>query len=182
MASAYQEIGNQGKASLHFSRAIDSNPDFGLAYGRLGTLLANRGDWAAAISRFKKSLDLLPRDPLTRNNLGVALLSEGRLSEAERQFKWAIEIEEFADPHYNLGTLYGSQRQWALAELHLRRAISIRPIFTLAVNDLGNVFAEQARWEEAAAQFARALEIDPGFTSAREALRQVQSILSNQQE
>ena len=79
-------------------------------------------------------------------------------------------------------TLYGSQRQWALAELHLRRAISIRPIFTLAVNDLGNVFAEQARWEEAAAQFARALEIDPDFTSAREALRQVQSILSNQQE
>ena len=68
-----------------------------------------------------------------------------------------------------------------LAELHLRRAISIRPIFTLAVNDLGNVFAEQARWEEASAQFAKALEIDPGFVPAREALRQVQSILSHQQ-
>lgn len=182
LASAYQEIGNQGRASIHFSRAIDSNPEFGLAYGRLGTILANRGDWATAIARFKKSLDLLPRDPLTRNNLGVALLSEGRLSEAERQFKWALEIEEFADPHYNLGTLYGSRRQWGLAELHLRRAISIRPVFTLAVNDLGNVFAEQARWEEAADQFARALEIDPGFVPAREALRQVQSILRHQQE
>ena len=182
LASAYEEIGNQEMAGLHFSRVIDINPEFGLAYGRLGLILANRGDWAAAISRFKKSLDLLPRDPLTRNNLGVALLSEGRLSEAEQQFKGALDIEEFADPHYNLGTLYGSRRQWDLAEAHLQRAISIRPAFTVAVNDLGNVFAEQARWEEAADQFARALKIDPTFVPAREALRQVQSILSRQQE
>ena len=177
LASAYEELGDEERARTHFSRAADISPGFGRAHGRLGVLLANAGNWTEAISRFKKSLEILPGNALMHNNLGAALLSQGRLGEAEPEFKRAIELEEFADPHYNLGTLYGSRRQWALAESHFLRAIAIRPAFTEAINDLGNVFAEQAKWEEAEKQFQQAVEVDPDFLPAREALKQVQSIL-----
>lgn len=180
LASAYEEQGNLEKARTHFSRVIELSPDFGRAHGRLGVLLAADGDWKEAETHFRRTLDLIPTDPLTRNNLGVALLWQERFDEAEDQFQYALRIQEFADPHYNLGTLFAMRRDWPRAEFHLRKAIDIRPSFAEAYNDLGNVYAEQGKWKQAEEQFERALAADAGLTQARESLQQVRALQKRQ--
>ena len=58
------------------------------------------------------------------------------------------------------------RRDFAEAENHYRKAVSLRPDFAGAHNNLGNVFREQRRFQEAEACFRLALSIDPSDAEA----------------
>jgi Flp pilus assembly protein TadD len=60
---------------------------------REGQALFDRGEYAAAVDRFERAVQLAPRSALYRNNLGWALFQAGRLDAAARELEETTRLD-----------------------------------------------------------------------------------------
>ncbi|MCO4877577.1 tetratricopeptide repeat-containing glycosyltransferase family protein [Paraburkholderia caribensis] len=74
---------------------------------------------------------------------------------------------DLAEAHNDLGGWFYGRRQLTQAEHAYRRALSIKPDFTKAMNNLGLVLRDLGREAEAEASFLHALAIAPDYVTAR---------------
>ena len=96
------------------------------------------------------------------SNFAMALLTRGRIDEAIAQYRRAVEIRpDFADDHYNLGTVLGQAGKYDEAIVQLQQAVKIQPGDMRFHNNLGMALAARGRFDEAVAQYWKALEIKP---------------------
>lgn len=89
-----------------------------------------------------------------------------------------LEMVVAIDPNYKnaqnyLGWTYNNLRQFAKAEVTLRRAIAINPDDPLAYNNLGQALAFQKKYDEAIAQYLEQIKINPKETNVRANLGRV---------
>jgi Flp pilus assembly protein TadD len=91
---AYNNWGNflarQGKgkqAIVHFSKALQVNPDFAGAYDNPGVILARKGRLDETIVHFTKALRLKPGFLQAQNNLAIALHEAQKLDETRKYNK-----------------------------------------------------------------------------------------------
>jgi serine/threonine protein kinase/Flp pilus assembly protein TadD len=61
MADAQRTMGRDAESAPFYRRAIELDPEFAVAYARLGTVFNNMGEAAAAIENYKKAFDLRDR-------------------------------------------------------------------------------------------------------------------------
>ena len=74
-----------------------------VAHTNLGIALAERGEVEAAISHYRKALEIQPNHHETHNNLGAALAGQGRIDEAVVEFENALKIKpDYAAARQNL--------------------------------------------------------------------------------
>ena len=74
--------------------ACQACPDLALGWRSLGLIERRRGDLAAAINAYRRSLSLEPEHPETQQNLAVALLLGGDIEGARHGFSRAISLLE----------------------------------------------------------------------------------------
>lgn len=86
--------------------------------------------------------------------LGEAYLAQGNPIAALKEFTSAEKITP-DDPylHYDLGLTYLAREKYALAEMHLQKAITLKNNYTAAMNSLGVVLMKQKKWDGAIALF-----------------------------
>jgi tetratricopeptide (TPR) repeat protein len=141
---------------------IARNPDCGRAYGNLGIVLADKGQFDEAIKYFRKALQINPDYPETLNNLGLALAAKGRLDEAVENYRKAIQINpNDADTLNNLGLALAAKGQFGEAIGNFYKAIQINPSYTDALNNLGNALAVKGRLDEAIENYRKAIQLNP---------------------
>jgi Tfp pilus assembly protein PilF len=75
--------GNPDMAIVEYTRALESEPTFGLANHYLGRALVARGAHEDGIARLRKSNELLGEVPFSLADLGYALATGGKRTEAE---------------------------------------------------------------------------------------------------
>jgi len=98
---------------------------------------------------------------------GVAFFRRGYLDQAVASFQLAIrDNPDYAEAHYNLGTLYLKKHMGAEARQSLGRAVQLRPDYPNALNNLGLVALEEGRAEEAIQYFQEAIRRNPGYATA----------------
>ncbi len=98
---------------------------------------------------------------------GVAFSQRGYLDQAVASFQRVVrDYPNYAEAHYNLGTLYLRKRLLAEARDHLLRAVRLRPDYINALNNLGLVAAEQGQTHEAEGYFREALQRNPEYSLA----------------
>lgn len=100
------------------------------------------------------------RNSEIHHDLGVEALRNGRWPDALKELDEALAIHEaFPEAHRARGLVldlgYGKSED---AEKAYRRAISLRPAFSEARNDLGQLLARTGRYDEAIREFDLALE------------------------
>src|SRR5215469_15626766 len=97
-------------------------------YRRTATEFSRQKSWDAAITDYRKALDLEPNDALTHYNLALALKFKGDTGEALKEFQAAVKLRpKWAEAHYGLGAaLYDLQNQ-SEAIQELRNAESLDP-------------------------------------------------------
>jgi hypothetical protein len=100
--------------------------------------LEQKGQYEAAISEWKKGLELSPNDPKAHVNLGFALDQVGRPDEAITHYQKALEIEpENPEAHMNLGIALAGTGKLDQAITHYQKALELDPESPATHSNLG---------------------------------------------
>jgi tetratricopeptide (TPR) repeat protein/thiol-disulfide isomerase/thioredoxin len=98
---------------------------------------------------------------------GAAFSQAGYYEEAIREFTLALESDpDYAEAHYNLGTLYLKQEKPDEARRHLERALALRREYPDALNNLGLLAAQAGDNAQAIRYFQQAIAQRPDYALA----------------
>ena len=101
------------KLSLGYARILKLIPDSVEARNNLGSLLAQQGKLAKAISHFSTVLGLKPEYGIAHDNLGNALVTQGKLAESITHYTEALRLmPAYVDAYYTREDGRGNIRVW----------------------------------------------------------------------
>jgi tetratricopeptide (TPR) repeat protein len=98
---------------------------------------------------------------------GAAFSQRGYFDQAIKEFSLALETNpDYAEVHYNLGTLYLKQGKPDEARRHLERAVELRHEYPDALNNLGLLAAQAGDASAAIRYFQQAIDQRPDYALA----------------
>jgi eukaryotic-like serine/threonine-protein kinase len=161
-----------------FQQAIAADPNYALAYAGLadtynvapsyGIGISSRQGLALADEASRKALELDSSLAEVHATRGMALANAFKFSEAEPEFKRAIELNpNYSAAHYFYAIAYLSPTnhlEQALDEL--RTTLSMDPLSSIVNTNYALILMEARHYPEALAQFQKVLERDPSFQPA----------------
>ncbi|MBI3667276.1 MAG: protein kinase, partial [Acidobacteria bacterium] len=151
-----RHVNNQEETALPFyKRAIELDPNFAMAYARLGAVYNNLREEKPATENLKKAFEL--RDRVSeREKFYIAAryfdTVTGQLDKAAETYTlWAQTYPRDDIPHVNLGNVYGRLGQVEKAAEETREAIRLVPNQGLTFGNLAFNYLTLGRYEEAKA-------------------------------
>ncbi len=134
--------GEHDQAISDFSKALEINPRYALAYGNRGIAYRNKGQLDDAISDYNKVLGIDPRDAKAYNNRGFAYSRKGQYDQAISDFTKALEINpRHALAYGNRGNAYRNKGQLDDAISDYNKVLEINPRDADALNALAWLLA-----------------------------------------
>src|SRR5271157_2932216 len=171
------------KGIEYFSRAVEKDPDYALAYSGLAdcyTLLGLEGVPSTEVVPKAKAAALQSvelDDSLAQAHTslgGVKAFYDWDWPGAEIEFKRAIALNaNYAPAHHwyaNLCLL--PQRRFTEAIAEMKRALELDPVSSIINTDLGWTYDLAGQPEKALEQFRRTRELDPDFVALNNRLAQ----------
>ena len=166
-----------------FNQAILRDPSYAMAYVGLADYYNVVSDYSpipeseasvGALIAAKKALAIDNKLAEAHASLAAALWSIFEFSEAEKEFKRALEINpNYANAHHWYGLFLSWDARHADGISHLRRAVELDP-FNLQYNsNLGQAFGNAHQFDAAIEQFNKTFEMDPNFGQAHNQLARV---------
>jgi tetratricopeptide (TPR) repeat protein len=99
---------------------------------------------------------------------------KGDLATAIELYKKAVKlVPEFAEADYQMGNAYLGIKDRTAAEAAFRKALEIRPDWTLPMSSLGSLLIQKGNYDEAATLLTKALETDDRNVQALSALAEL---------
>ena len=178
LGTALLGLGRVDEATAAFREAVRLEPDNGQAYqGLARALWVGKGDFAAAIPIFERSIALNPEAGYSYLQLALLLTWERQFDRAEDICRRAIDLQEqfisgnmglqIVGAHSRLGYVHYLRGHYAEAHAEYERelvfigssdhALRDRTLIELNVK-IGATYHRQAKPEEAERHFARALK------------------------
>jgi tetratricopeptide (TPR) repeat protein len=119
---------------------LEKRPYSSLAYHYLGDAHLRLSEYDDAAEAYSRSLELNPYDVPARGNYALALMNLKRPEKALEQYEAVVKIsdnpEEKALAYHNIGRMYHEMNEEKLAKKFYRKALSLKPDFTLASEHL----------------------------------------------
>ncbi len=144
--------------------------DFYRIFDQAGEL-ARKGEYAAALSEWRKAVELDPEDGQARYHLAFALDKQGHLDEAIAQYQKAVEFNpNNAAAYSNLAVDLTRAGKLADGIDSYEKSLEINPKNSLAESNLAAALIEAGRTQEAVGHINKALELDPEFADAHNLL------------
>lgn len=117
-------------AKQKLDKAIEQDQTNIEAYKMMAYLMSGIGKYEEAEDYYQQALDFDADDPETHNSYGAFLCNQGRIDEALSEFKLAYDNPYYETAYLaygNAGTCLIEQKQYAKAEVFLRRALQKQP-------------------------------------------------------
>jgi tetratricopeptide (TPR) repeat protein len=134
--------------------------------------LIGEGRFAPALVTIDSVLATDARNPQARFLRGVALNGQGQTNEAIAIFQELTQdYPELPEPHNNLAVIWAQQGKYDMARTALEIALSTRPDYAIAHENLGDVYARLA-----GAEYTRAVALDKANKSAQSKLKMVREL------
>lgn len=134
------------EAQEKLDQILAVKPNLAKAHGKLGTVLAVRGQNERAFDHLRKVAECDPDDPYGYAMIGWLAFLQGRYSEAALAFREADKIEPYnAKTNYHLGLTLAKLEQWGEAMEVLRLVTKIDPNHAGAFQGLGAVLSKQGQ-------------------------------------
>jgi type IV pilus assembly protein PilF len=149
----YMQIGNLQVAEQKLLKAKEENSRDPQIRSALALLYVRIGNDAKANAEYKEALRLAPGDPAVLNFYGVYLCGKGRADEGVKYLTQAAQNQLYQTPwaaYTNAGVCLHDAKRAAESEQYFLRAVSIRPNYLPAVEELGSVEIELAHPADAA--------------------------------
>jgi tetratricopeptide (TPR) repeat protein len=140
LARAYLDLNRYDQAEAAIVQAIAADSANAEAYLVRGRVAFAKKDLMAAISAYKKSLELEKLNPFAYNNLALIYIQDGRYREAIPLLEQATEQKRgVVFFHNNLGVAYEGAGDLLKAEESFQNAVSIAPDYQRAVVNLDRI-------------------------------------------
>jgi serine/threonine protein kinase/tetratricopeptide (TPR) repeat protein len=165
----YHKPENVTSAIALFSRALERDSNYSLAYAGLGEAYWVRynatfepGWMDQAMRACERAVALDSDSAEGRNCLGRMYASRGKYQEAVEQFQRAVQTDPTSEGAYRgLASAYERLGRLAEAENTYRLAIQVRPEYWAGYGWLGSFYSHQARYGDAAREFSHAIALAP---------------------
>jgi tetratricopeptide (TPR) repeat protein len=134
-AYRHQMKGDYDEAVELYRKSIETFPT-AEAYTFLGWTYSFMGDYDAAIAECHRAIEVDPDFGNPYNDIGAYLIEKGQTEEAIPWLEKAIRATRYdnpAFPHFNLGRVWESKRDYARAKACYRNALELDPKYTLAI-------------------------------------------------
>ncbi len=116
LAEAQRAMGRDQESAPFYRRALEFDPEFAVAYARLGTVLNNMDDHEAAIENYRKAFELRERASERERFYLTAhyhATVEGDTDKAIETYNlWRETYPRDSTPPTNLANIYSRRRQW----------------------------------------------------------------------
>ena len=166
VGEAYLAEGKVSAALREFLKAEELYGNVHLLHDGLGLAYMAKGRNDKAIYHFKKAIAIEPDYPAGKNNLGVAYMKNNELDKAIAIFEELSEGILYSTPHfpmYNLGRIYFTKRNYALAEQWFRRSVETSPKFAEAQRWIGRTYMARGRVYDAIAAYQEGIAMAPTY-------------------
>ncbi len=111
-----------------YRRALELDPNLGIAYTNLGNIRFRRGDDRGAEELYRRALEVDDRQPEAHYNLGYVMLERGEARRAIPYFQKALQADgKFSDAHFNLAMALETIGEPVRARTHWRRYLELEP-------------------------------------------------------
>lgn len=129
-----------------------------------GLELYMRGDYSAALDKFRSASEQEPGNPEYINNMGMSLLQLNNPAQARQHFERAIQLNQSSAMYrFNLSLAFIQLNQVRAAISALESATKIDPDFFDAWAQMGIIQFQAGNLDESRAAFERALQIQANF-------------------
>lgn len=180
LGEAYATLGQFESALEQLDALMARHPDFAPGWLERGTVLARRGQFAAAGDSLQNALDHATGQ-LTSVQLGglLATLTETRLSRgdlegaAAAQKRLAELLPDSALALFTAARVAVARGDYSSATAELHHLLGAMPEFSLARFLLGSALLAQGNLEQAEQELAQVVQADPANLEARKRLAQV---------
>jgi tetratricopeptide (TPR) repeat protein len=138
-----------------------------VALGYLGDRARTSGDDAAAITTYRKALEILPDDPRVLANTGIAYSDAGDPAAAERYLRQSLAADPLQPVTLvNLGNALDARGDADGAVDAYQRALRLDPREPLAYFGLGKVAFQRRNTARAIEMFGKTIELDASLVPA----------------
>jgi len=168
LAMAYVKLNRRDWARPELEKLAADHPQDPLYLYWLARLDYDAQNYAAAITRLKKVVELDPKMMRAYDSLGLCYDYLGQSNEAIKHLNRAVELNRLQSkpspwPHVDLAASLVSVNQLPDAEKHLREALSFDARLPQAHYQLGRVLEMQGSYQEAVQSLKQAIVLQPGY-------------------
>ncbi len=152
IAYGFLTHGYPQKAISRLEKILERNSRSSRAYGVLGVVYQQQGEYALAEKNFEKALDLNSEDSGIRNNYGTLLFETGRYDEAEEAFEEVtqdIYYDNRSRAFENLGFVALKQGEKTEAKERFSRALRLQPNLAASSLELARIYFSEGYYPEA---------------------------------
>jgi tetratricopeptide (TPR) repeat protein len=144
-----------------FSRAIEINPNYDLAYNDRGATYNKLGKYNEAIVDFNKAIEINPNLDLAYGNRGTTYYILGKYNEAIVDLNKEIELNpKDAIVYNNRGAAYSFLGKYNEAIVDFNKAIELNPNLDLAYSTRGAAYYALGKYNEAIVDLNKAIELN----------------------
>lgn len=163
MAQVYTAIGSYDQAIVHYSRAIEMDPNYSEYYNERGSAHLKLGDLAAALADYQVAIELSPPYHEVFMNLGHCCRLMGRWRDAVAAYDRSLDLE----PDQSEALLVRAQALEALGEVERAfedycEVLRLQPDDWRASASRAVLHYEAGRHAESRADLDRAIGLVPG--------------------
>ena len=156
-----------------YQRAVELDPNFAMAYARLGTVYSNLGQSELSEKNREKAFEL--RDRASEHEklyiMSHYYVDSGQLDKGITALElYKQTYPRDAIPYNNLSVVYNQMGQYENALDNARQAVQLDPDSASGYGNVGYAYAGLNRLDEAKATFNQALQRKVGSTAAHSAL------------
>jgi tetratricopeptide (TPR) repeat protein len=156
MGDVRRSSGHHLDSIAFYKRAIELDPNFALAYARLGTVYGNTPALGLASEYRRKAFELKDRvsEPERMYIAAHYHLSEGEVEKAREIYEvWSQTYPRAYTPRNNLGVIYSQQAEHERALREFQEALRLNPTEELPYFNVGTSFLALGRIDEARRTF-----------------------------
>jgi len=161
LGDAKHNAGDEFAAIPNYQRAIELDPNFAMAYARLGTIYSNLGQTELSDQNRQKAFELRDRTS-EREKLYIMshyYADNGQLDKGITAYElYRQTYPNDSTPYNNLAAIYNQMGQYDNALPDAKRALELDPDMASAYENITQAYAGLGRVEEARATISAALQ------------------------
>jgi tetratricopeptide (TPR) repeat protein len=170
-AQIYLKRGDEAKEAQekisHYSKAIEIDPNYAIAYNNRGNVYYDRDEFRLALNDYNKAIAIRPDYAIALNNRGMVYFIKRDYEKALKDFNKAIEVKhDYAYAYNNRGMVYYNKNDDDQALNDFNKAIKLNRGYIYSYNNRGNVFYRQKNYEAAINDYTKAITLKPDFSFA----------------
>ena len=165
----HQEEHDFVAAIEYYSKAIELDPKYSMAYNNRGWARHDSGDLEGAMADAQKAIALDPINHYAYVNRGRAHRANGNLDSAIADYNEAIRLKpDYADAYHNRGTVHEANGDLSSAMENYNQAIHLKPDHANAYFGRGVFYWKRGEWMKCIDEWEKVLQLDPNHENAKE--------------